>query len=80
MIRSTLSSATAARPAGDQPRQEIVAPAAQVAAFVPAQPAPARSAPPSVSDDALLIAVRRSLASCRDSSQRRMLAAFEATH
>ena len=29
-------------------------------------------------EDALLIAVRRSLASCRDSSQRRMLSAFEA--
>ena len=29
-------------------------------------------------EDALIIAVRRSLASCRDSSQLRMLSAFEA--
>jgi hypothetical protein len=42
---------------------------------VPANVAP----PPAVTrEDALLIAVRRSLASCRDSSQLRMLAAFAA--
>jgi hypothetical protein len=31
-----------------------------------------------VLEDALLVAVRRSLASCRDSSQLKMLSAFEA--
>jgi hypothetical protein len=37
-----------------------------------------RSTPREIDQEALLVAVRRSLASCRNSAERRMLAAFEA--
>jgi hypothetical protein len=85
MNRSTLALAYAAKTAktaGEQPRQGIPTGIARDAAMVPAAVrAPesrSRMTPEPISEDALLIAVRRSLASCRDTSHRRMLAAFEA--
>jgi hypothetical protein len=63
--------------------RQLPHPSATVRATLTAPgPAPYRSAPSqpqeTTGEDALLIAVRRSLASCRDSAQRRMLPAFEA--
>jgi hypothetical protein len=81
MSRNTLARAYAAKtaqpglaPAGTQVAQPAPA-AAPVARTLPAGRVPQREM---YIEDALLIAVRRSLASCRDSSQLRMLSAFEA--
>jgi len=52
-------------------------PALQARALPPTAPPTARTAAPLPDAEALLIALRRSLASCRDTSQLRMLAAFE---
>ena len=85
MNSSTLALAYAAKtgraPAAQpQPAQRSVSLQAALPISRPAPPrTPAAPTQPAkvISDDALLIAVRRSLASCRDSSQLRMLAAFE---
>jgi hypothetical protein len=91
MTRSTLALAYAARVAPStrpataaavQPAPLAPArsrPAAPASAPVPPQrqTAPRSEAQAPLAQEALLIAVRRSLASCRDSSQLRMLAAFE---
>jgi hypothetical protein len=91
MTRSTLALAYAARvapstrPATAAAVQPLPPAAAQTRPAAPAFPlglplhqnAPRGEAQAPLAQDALLIAVRRSLASCRDSSQLRMLAAFE---
>jgi hypothetical protein len=86
MNRNTLAGAYARRTA--QPAavaQELGAASARTLLAEPAPvtrpaPAPGRVArEAAVIEDALLIAVRRSLASCKDSSQLRMLAAFQAS-
>jgi hypothetical protein len=84
MSRDTLALAYAASTRPAQPAMPEASRAVQPAATrLPQVPdAPLRHAPPPPPEaigDALLIAVRRSLASCRDSTQLRMLAAFEAS-
>jgi hypothetical protein len=85
MNRNTLARAYAAQtaqpgraPAAQpSPRSEHAGPPA-AGLVAPARPAAEAPSSQAAFEDALLIAVRRSLASCRDSSQLRMLAAFEA--
>ena len=87
MSRSTLALAYATRAAQAAAPQPVAsaqprrAPPARLPAALPPAAAHAlprtRATPAAIAEDALLIAVRRSLASCRDSSQLRMLAAFE---
>jgi hypothetical protein len=78
MSRSTLALAYASRVAKPGAAQPV--PRAQPAPApraVPRAPAAQASQPAAVANEVLLIAVRRSLASCRDTTQLRMLAAFE---
>lgn len=84
MSRDTLALAYAASTRPAQPAMpeasRAVQPAASSPSQAPAAPVRHAAAPqPEAVGDALLIAVRRSLASCRDSTQLRMLAAFEAS-
>ena len=75
MRTDTLSGAYAAklgRFAQPAPRP-LAAPLARPVPMPPARPVPV----PLAGADVLLIAVRRSLESCKDSSQLRMFAAFE---
>jgi hypothetical protein len=77
--RPVLPAATEALPAV-QPAAQPRPPAVPVVRGTSLQrTVPAGPQQPDVIADALLIAVRRSLASCRDSTQLRMLAAFEAS-
>jgi hypothetical protein len=81
MTRNTLALAYAAKTSKTASAQSQPAPRAMpLPPAAPTAPRPAAARPEqAIIEDALLIAVRRSLASCRDSTQLRMLAAFEAT-
>jgi hypothetical protein len=74
MRTDTLSGAYAARLA--RPAQPVIRPVIAM----PLRPRPLPTArpadPPLPNSEALIIALRRSLASCRDTTQLRMLAAF----